>query len=213
MTEFQRARRPEQKQQRRAAILDAARQLAVESGVNHVSLGGVAAAVGLAKSNVVRYFGTREEIYLELAAEGWREWRSAVLERLDSGDGIVDALAETLEKQPLFCDLLSHDATSLEHNVSLDAATAYKRVMVAVILELGAAAAHANPPLTENEGVELVSAAALLAGRLYPAAHPPAVLDEVYRREPDLAAARPPFGHTLHRLLGAITVGLPIVRP
>jgi AcrR family transcriptional regulator len=73
MSEFARARRPEQKQQRREAILEAARRLAVEHGVNHVSLGGVAAEVGLAKSNVVRYFGTREEIYLELAAEGWRE--------------------------------------------------------------------------------------------------------------------------------------------
>ncbi|HEX2171460.1 MAG TPA: helix-turn-helix domain-containing protein, partial [Dehalococcoidia bacterium] len=67
MSGFLRARRPEQKQQRREAILEVARQLAVESGVDNVSLGNVAAAVGLTKSNVVRYFGTREEIYLELA--------------------------------------------------------------------------------------------------------------------------------------------------
>lgn len=43
----------------------------------------------------------------------------------------------------------------------------------------------------------------------YSAAHPSAVLDEVYRREPDLAAARPPFGYTLHRLLAATAAGLP----
>ncbi|MEV1248540.1 helix-turn-helix domain-containing protein, partial [Nonomuraea sp. NPDC049750] len=49
------------------AILAAARELALRSGVRTVSLCAVAAAVGLAKSNVVRYFGTREEIYLELA--------------------------------------------------------------------------------------------------------------------------------------------------
>jgi AcrR family transcriptional regulator len=51
---FVRARRPEQKRQRREAILAAARELAIEAGVRNVSLGGVAAAVGLAKSNIVR---------------------------------------------------------------------------------------------------------------------------------------------------------------
>src|SRR5687767_6509519 len=118
MSEFLRARRPEHKQQRRDTILAAARQLAVDSGVGHVSLGNVATAVGLAKSNVVRYFGTREEIYLELAAECWRDWRDEVLERLHAGDDVVDTLTETLDVRPLFCDLLSHSATSLEHNVS-----------------------------------------------------------------------------------------------
>ena len=55
---FLRARRPEHKQQRRDAILVAARDLARTSGVRNVSLGAVAEAVGLAKSNISRYFGT-----------------------------------------------------------------------------------------------------------------------------------------------------------
>src|SRR3954471_21384858 len=104
---FVRARRPEHKRQRREAILAAARDLAAESGLRNVSLGGVAAAVGLAKSNVVRYFGTREEIYLELAAESWTEWGAAVAERLRDAagpDDVVAALTETLAERPLFCD-------------------------------------------------------------------------------------------------------------
>ncbi|HEU4330550.1 MAG TPA: helix-turn-helix domain-containing protein, partial [Lapillicoccus sp.] len=64
--EFMRARRPEHKQQRREAILDAARDLALRRGVRAITLGDLAEAVGLAKSNVVRYFGTREEIFVEL---------------------------------------------------------------------------------------------------------------------------------------------------
>jgi AcrR family transcriptional regulator len=212
MSEFVRARRPEHKQQRRDAILTAARQLALDSGVDNVSLGGVAAAVGLAKSNVVRYFGTREEIYLELAAECWHDWREAVLRRLAAGDGIVDILAETLQERPLFCDLLSHAATSLEHNVSVPAARDYKRVMVDVIGELGTAVAKAHPPLSEGEGYELVTAAAGLVTAIYPAANPPATLAEVYTDNPDLAAACPRFLPTMKRLLAAIAAGLPTLR-
>ncbi|MFI7067579.1 TetR/AcrR family transcriptional regulator [Kribbella sp. NPDC050124] len=212
MSEFLRARRPEHKQQRRDAILTAARQLAVDSGVSNVSLGGVAAAVGLAKSNVVRYFGTREEIYLELTGECWRDWRDEVLRRLDAGDDVVDTLAETLEARPLFCDLLSHASTSLEHNVSVPAAHDYKHVMVTVIGELGTAVARANPSLTDSEGFELVTAATGLAGVLFPAANPPPTLAEVYAQDPDLAAARPPFMRTMKRLLAAVAAGLPALR-
>nr|MDT0659772.1 TetR family transcriptional regulator [Micromonospora sp. DSM 115978] len=212
MSEFQRARRPEQKQQRRDAILAAARQLAVESGVANVSLGDVAAAVGLAKSNVVRYFGTREEIYLDLAGTCWRDWRDEVLRQLDAGDDVVDTLAETLYARPLFCDLLSHASTSLEHNVAVEATRDYKRIMVGVIVELGAAVAKALPPLTSTEGTELVTTAAGLVNVLYPADNPPPTLAEVYRQDPELAAARPPFLPTMKRLLAAVAVGLPTLR-
>jgi AcrR family transcriptional regulator len=209
MTEFVRARRPEQKQQRRDAILTAARQLAVDSGVDNVSLGSVAAAVGLAKSNVIRYFGTREEIYLVLAGDCWREWRDAVLGRLDDGNDVVEVLAETLHARPLFCDLLSHATTSLERNVSVQAARAYKQTMVEVISELGAAVAKARPALSGSAGFELVTAAVGLAGVLYPADNPDPTLAEVYAQEPELAAARPSFLPTMKRLLAALAAGLP----
>src|ERR687889_716762 len=95
---FLRARRPEHKQERHDAILAAARDLAVESGVRNVTLGGVAEAVGLAKSNISRYFGTREEIYLELLAAEWQHFHRAVAESLQEVEGTdqaIRALAET----------------------------------------------------------------------------------------------------------------------
>ncbi|GAA3114098.1 hypothetical protein GCM10020001_036600 [Nonomuraea salmonea] len=143
---FRRARRPEHKQQRREAILAAARELARTSGVRNVSLGAVADAVGLAKSNIVRYFGTREEIYLELLAEEWRSWADAVAAALhDEPAGqaegvrrVVGVLTGTLVERPLFCDLMSHSSNSLEHNVSVSAARMYKRTAIGVTAELGA---------------------------------------------------------------------------
>jgi AcrR family transcriptional regulator len=211
---FLRARRPEHKQQRREAILDAARELAAHSGVRNVSLGAVAEAVGLAKSNIMRYFGTKEEIYLQLAVEEGRRWAEAVAERLREATGTADAvtaLAETLAARPLFCDLVSHAATTLEHNVSVPAARAYKRAVHGHLADLGGRVAQATG-LTEGEGVELVTAALALGGMLYPVANPPATIVQLYAEDPDLAAACPSFVPTLVRTLSALAAGLPTLR-
>jgi AcrR family transcriptional regulator len=212
---FVRARRPEHKRQRREAILSAARDLAVESGVRNVSLGGVAAAVGLAKSNVVRYFGTREEIYLELATESWTEWGEAVTGRLGDATGpddVITALTETLVERPLLCDLLSHTSTTLEHNVSVPAARAFKTAVLGVLADLGAAVARVHGGLTDEEGSELAAAATALAGTFYPVCNPPPTLVRLYAEDPDLAAACPPFLPTLRRTLSALAAGLPTLR-
>ncbi|TDD20978.1 TetR/AcrR family transcriptional regulator [Nonomuraea diastatica] len=211
---FLRARRPEHKQQRREAILSAARELAAASGVRNVSLGAVAEAVGLAKSNVVRYFGTREEIYLVLASEEWQRWADAVTDRLRTARdtaGAVAALADTIIDQPLFCDLLSHLSTSLEHNVSVSAAREFKVTALRTVAGLGAQVGRATG-LTDTEGAELVSAAAGLAGMLYPAANPPPTLAEVYAQDPELAAHCPQLRPSLVRALMALAAGLPTLR-
>jgi AcrR family transcriptional regulator len=212
---FVRARRPEHKQQRREAILAAARDLAAESGMRNVSLGAVAAAVGLAKSNVVRYFGTREEIYLELAAEGWAEWAGAAAGRLRDAEGpsdVVAVLTETLAERPLFCDLLSHTSTTLEHNVSVPAARVFKRLILSVLTDLSADVARAHGGLTEEEAFELAATATVLAGTFYPISNPPPTLVQLYAEDPDLAATCPPFVPTLKRALSALAAGLPALR-
>jgi len=63
---------------RQAAILSAARELALRDGVRKVSLADIAARVGVHKSALLRYFETREQIFLELTAEAWRDWAGAI---------------------------------------------------------------------------------------------------------------------------------------
>ena len=211
---FLRARRPEHKQQRREAILAAARDCARASGVRAVSLGAVAEAAGIAKSNIARYFGTREEIYLELLTEEWQRWARAVAPRLRAAHGTTEAmtaLAETLVDQPLFCDLLSHVSTSLEHNVSAPAARTFKHALHDNVAAMGAELAGVTD-LNDREGAELVAMAAGLAGNLYRAANPPPVLAQVYAEDPELAATRPALLPTLVRALSALAAGLPTLR-
>src|SRR5580704_16725773 len=86
--EVQRARSAEAKLQREQAILDAAARLGTERGIRQVTLTDIAQAVGLHKSAMLRYFETREQIFLRLTADGWRDWSAALrreLGRLASG--------------------------------------------------------------------------------------------------------------------------------
>src|SRR5258707_14513545 len=128
---FQRARRPEPKQQRQDAILDAARELARRDGVRAVSLAGIAAEVGIHKSALLRYFETREQIFLELTAEAWRDWARALHAGLDAASAgsaalVADVFARAFADRPLFCDLIAHTPLSLERNVSPEAVRPYK---------------------------------------------------------------------------------------
>ncbi len=79
---YQRARSAEAKQQRESAILDAATALGADRGIREVTLTDIAAAVGMHKSAMLRYFETREQIFLRLTALGWHEWSAALRQRL-----------------------------------------------------------------------------------------------------------------------------------
>src|SRR5450631_138175 len=74
MAVFQRARSEEQREARRQAILGAAAAMLAEMPVAEVTLNELSRRVGLAKSNVLRYFESREAVLLELLNAAWRDW-------------------------------------------------------------------------------------------------------------------------------------------
>jgi AcrR family transcriptional regulator len=196
--EFQRARRPEHKQQRREAILDAARTLARDRRVQHISLGDVAAAAGMAKSNVLRYFETREEIYLQLTLEAFEEW--------------TGLLAGTLSERPVLCDLFAQMSATLEHNVSPAAVLDFKTAITARTLKAAEVISAAFPAVTVEQAMDLAGATYVVVAGLWPASNPP---PEVARllEEAGLHHARMDFDTILRRLLRAIIVGLPAAGP
>ncbi|MGM1058646.1 TetR family transcriptional regulator [Saccharothrix sp. Mg75] len=212
---FQRARRPEQKTQRREAILAAADRLARDAGVARVSLGDVASAVGLAKSNVLRYFGTREEIYLELTRREGSDWATAAGEALHGASGftgVATALADAYADRPLYCDLTTHTETMLEHNVSVEVLRVHKLWAIDTYFTVGRRIAAACPQLTDTDGASLVMAAGAFVAKLFPLTRPPEALRELYDREPEIARVFPPFRPTLRRMIAATAAGLPTTR-
>ena len=122
---FQRARTEENKRRRAAALVEAARSLAVETGVASVTLTAVAGRAGIHYSAVRRYFTSHKEVLLHLAAEGWVRWSETVCEKLAepgpmSPSRVAETLANGLVADPLFCDLLANLHLHLEHEVHID---------------------------------------------------------------------------------------------
>jgi AcrR family transcriptional regulator len=210
---FQRARRPEQKQQRQDDILDAARELALRDGVRTVSLADIAARVGIHKSALLRYFETREQIFLELTAEAWHGWVAALHAGLDAAEpgsaGLVaDVFARGFGDRPLLCDLLAHTPLNLERNVSPEAVRRYKLTSLAAVRDAAELVHQVLPDLTLAECTEFVSALASLAGSLWQIANPPAALAELYASDPALALACVDLTPRLRRTAEILLAGL-----
>jgi AcrR family transcriptional regulator len=213
---FQRARRPEQKQQRRDAILDAARRLARRDGVRSVTLADIAGEVGIHKSALLRYFETREQIFLELTAQGWRDWAAALHAGLDaappgargSADLVADVVARSFADRPLLCDLIPHTALNLERHVSLDAVRRYKLTSLGAIGDAVSVIRRVLPDLTEGEVRDFASAMASLAGALWQIANPPPALADLYAADPRLAHACVDLLPRLRRAAQILLAGL-----
>jgi AcrR family transcriptional regulator len=215
-TGFRRARRPEQKRQRQEAILDAAQELAIRDGVRGVTLTDIAAAVGIHKSALLRYFETREQIFLEVAAQAWREWTGALHDELDgtpagapgSAALVADVVARSFADRPLLCDLIPHTALNLERHVSPDVVRRYKLTSLGAVGDAARLVRRVLPDLTEGECLEFIAAVASLAGATWQIANPPPALAQLYAADPELARACVDLLPRLRRTAQVLLAGL-----
>jgi AcrR family transcriptional regulator len=213
ITDFQRARSVAAKQARETAILDAARVLGAQLGIRQVTLTDIAKAVGMHKSALLRYFETREEIFLRLTADGWREWSAALRGYLDSATdvfptAVANAFAATLAARGMFCDLLAQAPLNLERNVSVEAVRTFKLTTLKEVDAIVAATRRLLPGLSERDGVDLVAAATSLSGAFWQMATPGPEVAELYRSEPRLGHAVVDVESRVARMLSAMLDGM-----
>jgi AcrR family transcriptional regulator len=179
---FQRARRPEQIEARRTAILAAARELLAERPVADISLRELSCHVGLAKSNVLRYFDSREAIFLEVLDTAWTGWLDE-LERVlgdpapaDPGfareERVAGKIAATLAERPLLCELISAMAPVLERNISREFARSFKGRAAASTERLGALVRTRVPELSADGARQFALGVVVLVSGAWPYANP-----------------------------------------
>ncbi len=216
---FKRARSEEQREARRQAILGAAAAMLAEMPVAQVTLNELSRRAGLAKSNVLRYFESREAVLLELLDSAWQDWLVQLEKDLaDAVDGaaplaersdqLAAAVAASLAARPMLCDLISAQAAVLERNVSPQVAAQYKRASIAGITALGGLLLRYLPELGEHDAVRLAGATVMMAGALWPHTQPSAAMLAAYAADPALAAMRLEFGATVREVLEVMIAGL-----
>ncbi|MFI6276984.1 TetR family transcriptional regulator [Streptomyces sp. NPDC050988] len=216
---FQRARSEEQRAVRREAILDTTAAMLGEMPVAQVSLNELSRRVGLAKSNVLRYFESREAVLLELLGAASRELLvhldTALPEAVDAdapvterADRLAAALTDALAERPVLCDLISAQGAVLERNVSTEVAAQYKRSSIDNAFALAERVRTHVPELDERDAVRFVVGMLMVVTAAWPHAHPsPAVL-AVYESDPELAVLRLDFTTTLRESLEVLLSGL-----
>src|SRR5256885_11674789 len=166
---FQRARRPEQIEARRTAILATARELLAERPVADISLRQLSGRVGLAKSNVLRYFDSREAIFLEVLDAAWTDWLDELERALDDPEPdlareerVAGTIAKSLAERRSLCELISAMAPVLERNISLEFARSFKRRSAANVERLGALGRTRVPELSADAARQFARAVVIV---------------------------------------------------
>src|SRR5260221_8512777 len=178
MSTFQRARSDEQRAERSRAILDTAAAILAEMPVTEMSLNELSRRVGLAKSNVLRYFESRGAVLLELLAHAAGEFLMEITEalpaRVDQSapkarrvQAVAAGLATSFAAHPLLCTLLSVQAGVLEHNVTMEVALRYKRAARDSLVGLAALLQRQLPEPGEDRSAQAARMTIVLASALW----------------------------------------------
>jgi len=131
---WQRARTDENKNERKEAIYKAAFSLFKKNGYDKVSFNGIAVEAGFTKSNMYRYFSSKEEIFLNIFAnlfEAWFENYSKQLQGLKENEDIqkfAKAWVNSMMADSDFLDLIPLLMVSLEKNSSFEQLVVFKRL-------------------------------------------------------------------------------------
>jgi AcrR family transcriptional regulator len=218
-TTFQRARSGEQRAARSRAILDTAAAMLEEMPVADISLNELSRRVGLAKSNVLRYFDSREAVLLELLASSAREWLEHLAAELPSAvrrraaferraEQLAAAITRSLAERPVLCDLMSAQAAVLEHNVSVEAVARFKLAALAEADVFAGLVRDALPELSEDDAWRYTIGAWVMAAALWAHARPPEAVLKAYAADERLMRTQLDLPGTLEDHLITLALGL-----
>jgi AcrR family transcriptional regulator len=218
-TPFQRARSEEQREARRQAILDATAEMLTQMPVAEVTLNELSRRAGLAKSNVLRYFESREAVLLELLDAAWQDWIAELAGELTGtvdpgaavtvrGDQVAAVIAASLVTKPVLCDLISAQAAVLERNISPAVAVQFKRATIMSLAVLARLILRSLPELGEHGAGRLAGAVMVVTAGLWPNTQPSPAMLAAYEADPALAALRLDFAATLREALELFVSGL-----
>ena len=167
VSSIKRARTPAQKSDRKDAILLTAKAHFIETGYEGFSMSVLAQRAGLAKGTLCLYFGTKEEVLLSLYNCEFDRFCATLVSQVTPGfkdRDFIDAIYKASITDPVFLALHARLSTVIEHNISIDALIASKRVMLERFDTLIAAIAE-HLALSHPQTMEAFSAfSALLTG-------------------------------------------------
>lgn len=211
VTGFQRARQPEQKEARRARLLETARAMLDEGvALRELSLNALARRASMTKSNVYRYFESREAVLLTLLVDEWTAWFDALRATWrpppagrDPLDHAVRLLARSLARSPRLCTLTAALPSVLEQNLGEEAILAFKRRSYEFFDEVAAHLCARAPGLSRAAATQLLHDGVAVIVGLHPLCFPAEAAARA-QQAPELRGFARRFDRDLERFLGAL---------
>jgi len=123
---WQRARTPVQQEKRRLDILQAAYKLFRSQDFEEISLNSIAEEAKLSKTSIYLYFKTREEIFMHIFEEAFREWITNSMKALDNlpegsaSQEIAATWIGVIWDNERMCSIAPLLQLTIEHNISED---------------------------------------------------------------------------------------------
>ena len=200
-SQLKRARAPEDKSQRRSAILRAAEGLLERRDTaDSCSVELLARKAGLAKGTVYLYFGSREEVLLGVHEKQTHELFDVVERALAAPDATAERVVRSglryLRAHPQFYPLAGSSRAMIDASVSTEVALAFKLGLGRRLDALGRRIEELYAGLKPGEGaILLMNSYALIIG-LWQQADPPQSLRAVMDR-PEMAIFKIDFERQL----------------
>ena len=211
--DWKRARSDEKKDERKAAICAAAMTLFKENGYDDVTLNGIAKEAGFAKSNLYRYFSSREEIFLSIFSDLFSRWFAAWskrLKRFHEHEPIAN-FAESWVKSflaiPAFLDLTPLLFLSLEQNSSYEQLVKFKRHSKSLLYPLSLEISRIYPEIANEQAFQCLSLCFAATSNFWAGSRQNDALRKVYAQE-EFAALRPTFKSDLKSAVEITVHGL-----
>lgn len=209
----QRARSAEDKDLRRAQLVEAATRLFADADFDAVTIARVAEAAGVAKGTAYIYFATKEALFLELVRAELTAWLDdlvAALECLRTRqplDAVPAAMARSVAQRPTLQRLLVLLHRVIEPKIDESAARDFKLFLRDLLVRASAAVCAKLPGLTEAQAGTLMLQLHALVISLAQLSNPPPVIARVMANDPGLQFMQIDFEPFLRDTLAALVRG------
>ena len=132
--DFQRARTPEQIENRQNEIIHACKKIYMEEGYEAVSLKGISETTSFTRPAIYGYYKTKEEIFLDILKEEFILWKEDLDRRCNeisdySRERFCDMLSDSMCDRTVLLELLAVHLNTIENNTRLENLVTFKKTV------------------------------------------------------------------------------------
>ncbi len=186
---WKRARTDKKKNERKDAIYNAAYKLFKENGYDRVSFNGIASEARFTKSNMYRYFSSKEEIFLNVFAnlfESWVDDCTKLLKKLKQNVDIstfTKTWTKSLISHQKFLDLTPFLFISLEKNSSFEELLIFKKLSMKLLYKISIEISRIYPDVTSEKAFQFLNLSFASMSNYWAATKQSDALIKIYEQE------------------------------